>query len=139
MTQEEANLLFKDICGRLKYEPYINYNNKIYGLYICYLEDLFNKVKKHKFSRGYDIRNLIIKPYLRPMSSMTDEEKKEFEDICTSTAKDRAHFVMEGSIDSNYMLEKFDWLNAHHFDYRGLLLKSLALEVPEDMYNTKTE
>jgi hypothetical protein len=31
-------------------------------------------------------------------------------------------------------LETFDWLNAHHFDYRGLIEKGLALEAPEGMY-----
>ena len=67
-----------------------------------------------------------IKPYLRPMSSMTDDEKKEyvnfFEDI-------------DGYVYSIDATIEIDWLNAHHFDYRGLIEKGLALPAPEGMYN----
>lgn len=59
-----------------------------------------------------------IKPYLRPMSSMTKEEKKEYNKLlCWRSPK-----------------KVFDWLNAHHFDYRGLIKKGLALEAPKEMY-----
>lgn len=75
----------------------------------------------------------VSKPYLRPMTSMTEEEKQEFYDICTNSAADKNHFIMEGCIDSNYMLEKFNWLNEHHFNYR--LPNSLFIEAPKGMYN----
>ena len=130
MTQEEIELLFKDLCGRLKYEPYINYNNKTYRLYICYLEDLFNKVKKHEFSRGYDIRNLIIKPYLRPMSSMTEEEKSTYLSYCECDDGDYT-----GEILYFNTIESFDYLNQIHVDYRNLISKGLAIKAPEGMYN----
>ena len=58
-------------------------------------------------------------PYLRPMSSMTEEESTEY-----------SRFSL-----SRYNTECFDWLNKHHFDYRGLIKLGLALEAPEDMYN----
>jgi hypothetical protein len=35
------------------------------------------------------------------------------------------------------MVKLIDWLNAHHFDYRGLIDKGLAIEAPEGMYNLK--
>ena len=108
MTQEDKDLLLKDLCSRLPYGVEIqvkDWTTLDVELKVGHIQRLQNE-------------DLELKPYLRPMSSMTEDEKKEFEDICTSTAKDRAHFVMEGSIDSNYMLEKFDWLNAHHFNYR---------------------
>ena len=60
-------------------------------------------------------------PYLRPMSSMTEEERKEYQ----------AFFNYDGV---EYPEEYIDWLNAHHFDYRGLIEKGLALEAPEGMY-----
>jgi hypothetical protein len=60
-----------------------------------------------------------IKPYLRPMSSMTDEEKKEYENLLFTATE----------------WEIVDWLNAHHFDYRGLIEKGLALKAKEGMYN----
>lgn len=68
-----------------------------------------------------------IKPYLRPLSSMTDEEKKEIQD---------KHIVIaintSGKVETD--ANGFDWLNAHHFDYRSLIDKGLALEEPENMY-----
>ena len=73
-----------------------------------------------------------IKPYLRPMSSMTEKEKKEFQ---------ACHCVYELHPDFQPMmcnlaneLNMFDWLNEHHFDYRGLIEKGLALEAPKDIY-----
>lgn len=69
-----------------------------------------------------------MKPYLRPMSSMTEEEKEELRNsnmvIAISTSGDVGTTVIG-----------FDWLNAHHFDYRGLIEMGLALESPEGMYN----
>lgn len=87
-----------------------------------------------------------VKPYLRPMSSMTEEEKKEF--------IYHASYEIEESVNGRhyeYYLKDYvgtpeeptcnpdaiDWLNAHHFDYRGLIKKGLALEAPEEMYNFK--
>ena len=57
-----------------------------------------------------------IKPYLRPMSNMTEEEKLMYEGL------------MIGTDNISYMLDVVDWLNAHHFDYRGLINKFLALD-----------
>ncbi len=67
--------------------------------------------------------------YLRPMSSMTEEEKKEY-DILTPIVE--VVFPCDA-----YPL--IDWLNKKMFDYRGLIPMGLALEAPENMYNTKTE
>ena len=113
MTQEEKELLLKDLCGRLPYGVMglihnVNcddYNISIVGGDI----DLFSR---HFIS---------IKPYLRPMSSMTEEEKIDYQ----------AFFNYDGV---EYPEEYIDWLNAHHFDYRGLIEKGLALEAPEGMY-----
>ena len=114
MTQEEKELLLKDLCGRLPYGVMglihnVNcddYNISIVGGDI----DLFSR---HFIS---------IKPYLRPMSSMTEEEKIDYQ----------AFFNYDGV---EYPEEYIDWLNAHHFDYRGLIEKGLALEAPEGMYD----
>ena len=65
-----------------------------------------------------------IKPYLRPMSSMTEEERDDF--YHNRTFHDGRMWESEGF--------DVDWLNAHHFDYRGLIEKGLALEAPEGMY-----
>ena len=60
------------------------------------------------------------KPYLRPMSSMTEDEEDE----------------LNSARMGNYG-EDADWLNAHHFDYRGLIPLGLALEATEGMYKTE--
>ena len=64
------------------------------------------------------------------MSSMTEEELTE----CRETCKYRQ--VGQSVLDCA-TCETFDWLNSHHFDYRGLIEKGLALEAPENMYKTK--
>ena len=63
-----------------------------------------------------------IKPYLRPMSSMTEDEWDDFNNY--------------RGVDGILMpiANELDWLNAHHFDYRGLIEKGLAIEAPKDMY-----
>jgi hypothetical protein len=76
------------------------------------------------------------------MSSMTEEEKKEMHEKLSP--KGNANYWDEGIstpvshygdwISYEYMSRIIDWLNAHHFDYRGLIEKGLALEAPKGMY-----
>lgn len=84
------------------------------------------------------------KPYLRSLSSITEEEKRELSkkyvwDISCGQIKIRYH--SDGYWDNNTKcptseyLRLFDWLNMHHFDYHGLIEKGLALEAPKGMYN----
>ena len=113
MKQEDKELLLKDLCAGLPYKVIIKSvgENKIISLW-----DL------------KDIDNLPL-PYLRPMSSMTEEEEKE---IC-QFMKD--YNLLSGPDRAGVFCGKIvDWLNAHHFDYRGLIEKGLAIEVPEGMY-----
>ncbi len=128
MTPEDKELLLKDLCARLPYNVVIN----------CTEED-DERTNFNCFFTGEmvkDIQNEIamwnIKPYLRPMSSMTEREKEEFENITSGK-------IVEGGIVQNGLCIKFatvnvieDWLNAHHFDYRGLIEKGLAIEVTEE-------
>ena len=67
-----------------------------------------------------------IRCYLRSMSSMTEEEQSEY---------DKLQYLGRGDLAQG--VEKIDWLNAHHFDYRGLIKKGRALEAPVDMYKTE--
>ena len=77
-----------------------------------------------------------IKPYLRPMSSMTDEERKEWCDGMFKVAMDIFKRKANGddTADPGADVFSLDWLNAHHFDYRHLIEKGLALPAPEGMY-----
>lgn len=122
---EEKELLLKDLCARLPYETRVRY---IYafagavGISGYSDEGILSYDKLQDFSLpnvGYENRRVDnILPYLRPMSSMTEEEYREF-----------------GYDVLRYTPMEFDWLNAHHFDYHELIGKGLALEAPKGTYN----
>ena len=117
MTQEEKILLLKDLCARLPYETIVSVDNGKYR------EDM--KLRPYHIA---DFNNWNIKPYLRLMSSMTEEEESEYNLI-----QGLQHWMIEDGMIQNYG-DAIDWLNAHHFDYRGLIEMGLALEAPEGMY-----
>jgi hypothetical protein len=83
------------------------------------------------------------------MSSMTEKEFQELHSICPHSTFNKTNVSgwIIGIDGSEYgrishideISKLIDWLNTHHFDYRGLIDKGLALEAPEGMYNTKTE
>ena len=123
MTQEEKQILLKDLCGRLAYGVFIHYHWSREGNTIDKDRELdFSDVETLKYNienPQNDWCDIFWKPYLRSMSSMTDEEENEY--INTFIA----------------MWDAVDWLNAHHFDYRGLIPMGLAFEAPKDMYKTE--
>lgn len=120
MTQEDKDLLLRDLCARLPYGVKANSRD---GKKIITI----TPIGIANFMSG-DID--IIKPYLRPLSSMTEEEKKEYQslrDIHTDhDADDNVTYYYFDTIES------FDWLNKKMFDYRGLIEKGLAIEVTEE-------
>ena len=121
MTQENKQLLLKDLCVRLLYfDLWVQYNNKDW-LAIGYGHERIELLPSI-FSSISGPCPLIdeIKPYLRSMSSITEEEWKEYNQTIGKSFS---------------FTDEVDWLNAHQFDYRGLIEKGLALEAPKDMYN----
>jgi hypothetical protein len=126
MTQEEKNLLIKDLCVRLSYGVIIKTildNGKLIGFDIE-REELHLRQLNNKEYRYYTVLNDDPKPYLRPMSSMTKKEYNEYEKT----------LLFNNDFGDSQTIESFDWLNKNHFDYRGLIEKDLALEAPEGMY-----
>lgn len=130
MTQEEKELLLKDLSARLYYGVKVTYN--ISGSHyeeistICGWELQYDDLISFKLKNGLVV-GCNIKPYLRPMSSMTEDEKLDYitlGDIKRYTNPQYAYLISE----------QLDYLNAHHFDFRGLIPMGLALEAPEDMY-----
>lgn len=118
MEKENKKLLMVDLCARLPYSVKVLYEGQIKE--IQYIEPLYNELKLLDDSSNYTIGIKDIKPYLRTMSSMTEEEKREYS--LTKTL----------SIVDYPTLESFDWLNKNHFDYRGLIEKGLAIEVTKE-------
>jgi hypothetical protein len=148
MTQKEKELSFIDISGRLHYGVMVNYKEYEYdhrewkvtslhtlsysksGTLIDTDYDGWISYEEYKGcgvstgSRPFRFGEVL--PYLRPMSSMTEEEEKEYiniDNLSYSCPTIYAHFPAS---------KRIDWLNAHHFDYRGLIEKGLAVEVTEE-------
>ena len=123
MTQKDKELLLKYLCSALPYGVIVQDRNGVHTLTSGNTEfiDLFNG-------------KCNIKPYLRPMSSMTEEEEKELLNLNSGIVY-RKDIINNVVLGVNYKTDAIDWLNAHHFDYRGLIEKGLALEAPEEMYN----
>lgn len=121
MTQEEKQLVLTDICARLPYGVIGLYTWKCRNSYNRELTGNLYDELKSSWNSSEDSQFL---PYLRPMSSMTEEEKLMYEGLMVGTAD-----------NISYMLDVIDWLNKNMFDYRGLIPKGLALEAPEGMYN----
>lgn len=141
MIQENKELLLKDLCARLPYGVIVDRletPHKVLSIEPSQPNCII--IDRGEFMPAcYSIED--IKPYLRSMSSMTKDEEKEYNSFIGgiepfssdfSAYPKEYKFVYEFDI-KNYI----DWLNAHHFDYRGLIDKGLALEAPEGMYNVK--
>ena len=123
MTEQDKQLLLKDISARFPYGVVLDIDTTDWKAPQGHI-----KVKIEGFGFLSKDMSLIVngcyygdkyKPYLRPMSSMTEEE---------------CNFVYNGHI-SFWVIE--DYCNKHHLDYRGLIPKGLALEAPEGMYDLK--
>lgn len=123
MKPEDKKLLLQDLCARLLYEPMVwfkenwetnpNFEGCVSALRLYHLEYIIKDM------------DITLKPYLRPMSSMTEEERYEYDSF----------FNLDyGYMDAGAVFDVADWINAHHFDFRGLIEKGLALEAPEYMY-----
>ena len=134
MTQEDKELLLRDLGARLTYEvkAYVknwsNLSRKYYeGVYTIYSVDpSLNQIYASKKGGSVEVilghSDYVIKPFLRPMSSMTEEEQSTLDSMCNGVE-------MVSRLSGLKMFDKaFDWLNKNHFDYRGLIEKGLAID-----------
>jgi len=144
MTQEEKDLLFIDLCGRFSYGVMVSvqggefesykYPYKLTAVSKFGLE-CFCKVY-HPVYTPFGVPKVEdVKPYLRPMSSMTDEERKDW--YRYSKVDYDCEFKPEPTLSLDHCHLSVDWLNKKGFDYRGLIPMGLALETPKDMYKTE--
>ena len=135
MTQEEKSLLLQDLCARLPYRV-ICTDSRHGDSTITEIDIVEKTVYCYDFDEYVELDKC--KPYLRPMSSITKEEKEEFEQIRYNAEAKLFNAFSKGGFTLAFH-EIDDWLNAHHFDYRGLIPMKLALEAPEGMYNIKEQ
>jgi len=126
MTEKDKQLLFTDLCARLLHSVKAQYFDSEDGREkIDVIEGVDFSTKEPKFFIAqYGLRVEELKPYLRSMPSMTKEENQELGNISYSLKSGELFFA----------IWQINWLNAHHFDYRKLIEKGLALEAPEGMY-----
>ena len=170
LSIEEKELLLKDISGRLQSGLKvccINLSDEmpkvwdLIGIPAPHLADILVE-GSHRFA-AVNIEESI-RPYLRPLSSMTEEEKDYIKNVARFKQSDGIHYddgvhyvpIYQETLDDQwktdgkfppilgdiyrFMLEYgyillIDFFNSHHLDYRGLIPKGLALEAPEGMYN----
>lgn len=121
MTREDKQLLLVDLCARLPY-----------GV-ICKFTDTFDGCEVNNTLHPEDINELFrhkldCKPYLRSMSSMTEEEHNEWfnyhHEIELKEVKSSGDYLKAAILGESASI---DWLNKKMFDYRGLIPKDIAI------------
>jgi hypothetical protein len=153
MTEQEKELLLKDLCGRLSYgvkgevETTDGNGKEIKD------EGVLNSVFINEYGTAYiciegmEYELDDFKPYLRPISCMTDDEVDTLFNVLKIDEK-RGDWLKVNDIgiirlfteagkDFYEIAAAFDYLNSIRVDYRGLIEKGLALEAPEGMYEIK--
>lgn len=143
MIHEDKELIIKDLCTRLPYGVkvnviYSNENASSFRQRVCIEGD--NELNTDIMGL-YRCDEIDIRPYLFPLSSITDEQALELFNIfgleCPSTEEDYikineitgiTFFLLKGFDVETHLDKLIDWLNKNHFDYRGLIEKSLALD-----------
>ena len=128
MTQEDKELLLKDLCARLPYgvKIHVPYEDGS-GYFDEIVWEVNNDGPFHV--NGWGIEYEYVKPYLFPLSSMTEEQEREY-----NTLRDFVyahHYEYEDIVEDIGLYDNWgsiDYLNAHHFDYRGLIEKGLAID-----------
>lgn len=120
MEKDLKDILLKDLCARLPYNVICQVEFKEDGKYnskVMLLSGIFTD-EAYFTTKGGSIYSNEYKPYLFPMSSMTEEQKNEYQYITERWMNDSSYSISDS----------IDWLNKNHFDYRGLIEKGLAID-----------
>ena len=143
MTREYKELLLKDLCARLLYNVTVDYSYNVFGVH----DEILVK-RGSKYILNYYLLTVFmyprpnekgeyIKPYLFPLSSMTDEQCYKF--YCSFVENeidynDFKKYYFDGCLWNKILTsiddcgDIIDWLNKNHFDYRGLIERGLAID-----------
>jgi hypothetical protein len=130
MTQEEKKLLLIDLCAREPYHPRIQVFNQGYE---GFQDGEFDTNLWLHHIDAFRFDRIEILPYLRPMGSMTEEEKDEFDKLMNLVEERCINAYGKGGYTLSFT-ELNDWLNKNKFDYRGLIRMGLAIAAKERMY-----
>jgi len=152
MTNEEKELLLRDLCARLPYGVQCKYNRILPIGWKVSNPSTDGTLQSIEIETSGIINVKIdgrlhglsdVKPYLRPMKSMTEEE---IEELQKEHLKDEKMFIdcieksrhgddsMRGKVITYFAP---DWCDKKMFDYRGLIQMGLALPAKEGMYAIK--
>ena len=129
MKQEDKDLLLQDLCARLPYGVKIAINDKVESLQGI---NILDNVAEYGSFLSCDIEE--VRPYLFPLSSMTEEQKEEYNQSRLKDLRMLNSVLTERISDGNNFdrlvvaYNEIDWLNKKHFDYRGLIKKGLAID-----------
>ena len=132
MKQKDKDLLLQDLCGRIPYGVKCEVYDRI-GI----LDEISSYGAAVNYDNGEDTTCRIecVKPYLFPLSSMTEEQKKEcfkgtdieldeYNEIWSTFPISNSDIALT---NLNNWLKVINWLNKNHFDYRDLIGKGLAI------------
>lgn len=127
MTQEDKELLLKDLCARLPYNVRVEYNGTTLTNIFDVLGIAHGRIMLCLPFMSKTECPLIeeVKPYLFPLSSMTEEQKKELGDTLVDLNLKALSDEISSEVIATY---EIDFYNKNHFDYRGLIEKGLALD-----------
>ena len=127
MNEQEKKELLIALCGYLPYRVICDRNMRYVELTSIDVSKGLIGIKSHEchVSLTFNIFRGVVKPYLRPMDSMTAEEKKHYRFL---KGEMRLYDTLGTRLDN--------WLNEFKFDYRNLIGKGLALPAPDGMYDT---
>ena len=129
MDPKDKGLLFIDVCAKYPYGLVVKMDDKT----LC-VDDILFRGNENYFTLKSEDKTYVgvsidrFKPYLRSVVNMTDTERAEY--MATFD-----NYKTTIGINIPYpTYTTYDWLNKHHFDFRGLIKKGLALEAPDNIY-----
>lgn len=121
MRQEDRELLLKDICARLPYKIKVNTIQGDFTLLGLTNERVFTTCEVEGCHNDFPIE--LIKPYLFPLSSMTEEQYDKL--YIDSRVKNDSIDILDALAND---MDAIDWLNKNHFDWRGIIPMGLAID-----------
>ena len=128
MTQEQKELLLKDLCARLPYNVKVEYNGEMYAvLGIAHVRVLLCKPFSSITEKDCPlIKN--VKPYLFPLSSMTEKQSEEYDKMSELDMEYTITQIKNDSLIWTTGLNRFNWLIKNHFDVYDLIPMGLTID-----------